>query len=213
MWSVQLSVRLHSRPEILSSGSVSRVWFQCQLNKTFVVFLPDARQLISTVLRTAVQPLCTSKKLSSEGHTHWKRLASPKDLLLSKEFLTKPRIMERVSWKQHHWTRVKVSKHLNFDKDELKSFWKCAKERINPAKASWNIWCILTRRSLRPAVFRTLSGDVSRGWGGRASLRSGEGRDEATRGPSCPEQPQPRHRCFTLTTLQPADFRRKQEWN
>lgn len=136
IWSVQLSASLHSRPEILSSGSVSRVWFRCQLNKTFLVSLPDARQLLSTVLRTAVQPLCTTKKISLEGHTHWKRLASPKDLLLSKEFLTKPRIMERVSWNQHHWTRVKVSKHLNFDKDELKSFWKYAKERINPAKAS-----------------------------------------------------------------------------
>lgn len=83
-----------------------------------------------------------------------------------------------------------------------------AKEKINPAKAPYDIWCTLTRPCLHPAALRTLGGDVTGGWGRRASLCSGEGRDEATRGPP---RPQRNHRDATAATLPQRCRRRLQK--
>lgn len=87
-----------------------------------------------------------------------------------------------------------------------------AKQKINPAKAPYDIWCTLTRPCLHPAALRTLGGDVTGGWGRRVSLCSGEGWDEATRGPSTSTaQPQPRHHRYALTALQTLDCRKKKQ--
>lgn len=135
IWSVQLSVGLYAGPEIPSSGLVSSVWFRCQLNKTFLVSLPDRRQLISTVPRTAVQPLCTTKK-SPQKATHIENGRHHPRTLFKQRIPHQTQDAGKSVLKPAPLDLSGFHKYLNFNKDELKSFWKYAKQKINPAKAS-----------------------------------------------------------------------------
>lgn len=211
---MQLSVSLHSRPEILSSGSVSSVWFRCQLNKTFLVFLPDARQLISTVLRTAVQPLCRTKNpLLRRPHT-----------------LKTPGITQGPSFEQRipHQTQdygksvlepAALDRSEGFQAFKLWQRWTKVilkvRQRENQSSKSQLKHLVYIDPPIPPPCRVQNTQRWCESWVGRKSesafwRRAGRGHKRPF---MSTEQPQPRHRCFALTTLQPADSRRKQEWN
>lgn len=187
---------------------MSSVWFRCQLNKTFLVSLPDRRQLISTVPRTAVQPLCTTEK-SPQKATHIENGRHHPRTFFKQRIPHQTQDPGKSVLKPAPLDLSGFHKYLNFDKDELKSFWKYAKKENQSSKSQLK-HLVYIDPPIPP--FRTLSGDVTSGWGGRASLCSGEGWDEATRGPSCPQR---NHSHATASSLNAAASRlqKKQDWN